>query len=258
MTALGGNIHPLRVGGTFDDCQRLVKELFADSSFRAAHRVSSANSINLLRWIPQAFYYFYGYFRWRQAAGGESPVVVVPSGNYGNLSAGMLARRMGLPLGGFVAASNANDVVPEFLRTGDYRPRPSVRTLANAMDVGAPSNFERMLWLCGGEPDALRDELEGFRCDDAMIRRTIDGLHRNYGYLSDPHSAIGYAASVACGKQGFYLSTAHPAKFGEVISPVTGAAVPLPPRLAQLACLPRVSEPMAADLGALEQFVAGI
>ena len=258
MTALGGNIHPLRVAGTFDDCQRLVKELFADAPFRKRRRVTSANSINLLRWIPQAFYYFYGYCLWRQQTGGGRPVVVVPSGNYGNLSAGMLARRMGLPLGGFVAASNANDVVPEFLRTGDYRPRPSVRTLANAMDVGAPSNFERMLWLCGGEPDALRDELEGFRCDDAMIRRTIDGLHRNYGYLSDPHSAIGYAASVACGKPGFYLSTAHPAKFGEVISPVTGAAVPLPPRLARLACLPRVSEPMAADLGALEQFVAGI
>ena len=193
MTTLGGNIHPLRVAGTFDDCQRLVKGLFADAKFRAGHRVSSANSINLLRWIPQAFYYFYGYCLWRQQTGGGRPVVVVPSGNYGNLSAGMLARRMGLPLGGFVAASNRNDVVPEFLRSGEYRPRPSVRTPANAMDVGAPSNFERMLWLCGGEPDALRDELEGFRCDDAMIRRTIDGLHRNYGYLSDPHSAIGYA-----------------------------------------------------------------
>ena len=258
MTALGGNIHPLRVAGTFDDCQRLGKELFADAEFRKRRRVTSANSINLLRWIPQAFYYFYGYCRWRQAAGGDRPVIVVPSGNYGNLAAGMLAQRMGLPVGGFVAASNINDVVPEFLRSGEYRPRPSVRTLANAMDVGAPSNFERMLWLCGGEPDALRNELEGFRCDDAMIRRTIDGLHRNYGYLSDPHSAIGYAASVACGKPGFYLSTAHPAKFGEVIFPVTGAAVPLPPRLARLARLPRVSEPMAADLGALEQFVAGI
>ena len=258
MTALGGNIHPLRVAGTFDDCQRLVKELFADSSFRAAHRVSSANSINLLRWIPQAFYYFYGYFRWRQASGGENPVVVVPSGNYGNLSAGMLARRMGLPLGGFVAASNANDVVPEFLRTGDYRPRPSVRTPANAMDVGAPSNFERMMWLCGGDADALRGELQGFRCDDAMIRRTIDGLYRNYGYLSDPHSAVGYAASVACGRPGVYLSTAHPAKFGEVISPVTGAKVPLPPRLAELVKRPRVSEPMAVDLGALEEYVAGV
>ena len=162
MTALGGNIHPLRVAGTFDDCQRLVKELFADAKFRAGHRVSSANSINLLRWIPQAFYYFYGYFRWRQASGGENPVVVVPSGNYGNLSAGMLARRMGLPLGGFVAASNANDVVPEFLRTGDYRPRPSVRTPANAMDVGAPSNFERMMWLCGLDADALRGALASF------------------------------------------------------------------------------------------------
>ena len=258
MTALGGNIHPLRVAGTFDDCQRLVKELFADAPFRKRRRVTSANSINLLRWIPQAFYYFYGYCQWRQATGGDRPVVVVPSGNYGNLAAGMLARRMGLPLGGFVAASNVNDVVPEFIRTGVYRPRPSVRTPANAMDVGAPSNFERMLWLCDGDPEMLRAELEGFRCDDAMIRRTIDGLHRNYGYLSDPHSAIGYAASVACGKPGFYLSTAHPAKFGEVIFPVTGAAVPLPPRLARLARLPRVSEPMAADLGALEQFVAGI
>ena len=258
MTTLGGNIHPLRVAGTFDDCQRLVKEVFADKTFRARHRISSANSINLLRWIPQAFYYFYGYHLWRQATGGDQPVVVVPSGNYGNLSAGMLARRMGLPLAGFVAASNSNDVVPEFLRTGDYRPRPSVRTLANAMDVGAPSNFERMLWLCGDDPEAPRGELTGFRCDDALIRRTIDELHRNYGYLSDPHSAVGYAASTASGKAGFYLSTAHPAKFGEVISPVTGAAVPLPPRLAELSRRPRTSEPMEADLRALEAFIAGV
>ena len=258
FTTLGQNITAIEVDGTFDDCQALVKSAFMDGELNEHLQLTSANSINVARFLPQAFYYFYGYCLWRQQTGGGRPVVVVPSGNYGNLSAGMLARRMGLPLGGFVAASNRNDVVPEFLRSGEYRPRPSVRTPANAMDVGAPSNFERMLWLCGGEPDALRDELEGFRCDDAMIRRTIDGLHRNYGYLSDPHSAIGYAASVACGKPGFYLSTAHPAKFGEVISPVTGAAVPLPPRLARLACLPRVSEPMAADLGALEQFVAGI
>jgi len=115
-----------------------------------------------------------------------------------------------------------------------------------------------MMWLCGGDADALRGELQGFRCDDAMIRRTIDGLYRNYGYLSDPHSAVGYAASVACGRPGFYLSTAHPAKFGEVISPVTGAKVPLPPRLAELVKRPRVSEPMAVDLGALEEYVAGV
>ena len=141
MTTLGGNIHPLRVAGTFDDCQRLVKELFADAKFRAGHRVSSANSINLLRWIPQAFYYFYGYCLWRQQTGGGRPVVVVPSGNYGNLSAGMLARRMGLPLGGFVAASNRNDVVPEFLRSGEYRPRPSVRTPAVCCGSAAVSRM---------------------------------------------------------------------------------------------------------------------
>ena len=258
MTALGGNIHPLRVAGTFDDCQRLVKELFADAPFRKRRRVTSANSINLLRWIPQAFYYFYGYCQWRQATGGDRPVVVVPSGNYGNLAAGMLARRMGLPLGGFVAASNVNDVVPEFIRTGVYRPRPSVRTPANAMDVGAPSNFERMLWLCDGDPEMLRAELEGFRCDDASIRRTIDELYERHGYFSDPHSAVGYAASAAVDKPGFYLSTAHPAKFGEVIESVTGSRVPLPERLERLTRRPQCSEPLAADLAAFEEFVANV
>lgn len=258
MTALGGNIHPLRVAGTFDDCQRLVKELFADESFRRRRRVTSANSINLLRWIPQAFYYFYGYFSWRRETGGESPTVVVPSGNFGNLAAGMLAQRMGLPVGGFVAASNLNDVVPEFLRTGVYRPRPSVQTPASAMDVGAPSNFERMLWLCGGDPERLRSELEGFRCDNAGIRRTIDELYERYGYFSDPHSAVGYAASMAIGKPGFYLSTAHPAKFGEVIASVTGSRVPLPERLSVLTQRPQHSDPLAVDLAALEDFVAEV
>ena len=258
MTALGGNIHPLRVAGTFDDCQRLVKELFADESFRRRRRVTSANSINLLRWIPQAFYYFYGYFSWRRETGGDLPTIVVPSGNFGNLAAGMLAQRMGLPVGGFVAASNLNDVVPEFLRTGVYRLRPSVQTPASAMDVGAPSNFERMLWLCGGDPERLRSELEGFRCDNAGIRRTIDELYERYGYFSDPHSAVGYAASMAVGKPGFYLSTAHPAKFGEVIASVTGSRVPLPDRLSVLTQRPQHSDPLAVDLAALEDFVAEV
>ncbi len=255
MTALGGNIHPLRVAGTFDDCQRLVKELFADEAFRRRRRVTSANSINLLRWIPQAFYYFYGYFLWRRETGGDHPTIVVPSGNFGNLAAGMLAQRMGLPVGGFVAASNINDVVPEFLRTGVYRPRPSIQTPASAMDVGAPSNFERMLWLCGGDPEALRAELTGFRCDNAGIRRTIDELYERTGYFSDPHSAVGYAASMAVGKPGFYLSTAHPAKFGEVITSVTGARIPLPTRLEKLTQCPQHSDPLAVDLAALEAFV---
>ena len=171
MTALGGNIHPLRVAGTFDD-----------APFRKRRRVTSANSINLLRWIPQAFYYFYGYCQWRQATGGDRPVVVVPSGNYGNLAAGMLARRMGLPLGGFVAASNVNDVVPEFIRTGVYRPRPSVRTPANAMDVGAPSNFERMLWLCDGDPEMLRaDRIAGAASGAARTADAAAAMLRTAG-----------------------------------------------------------------------------
>ena len=258
MTTLGENIHPLRVAGTFDDCQRLVKELFADRDFRSRRCVTSANSINLLRWIPQAFYYFYGYFQWQRATGEDSPTIVVPSGNFGNLAAGMLARRMGLPVKGFVAASNCNDVVPEFLRTGVYRPRPSVQTPANAMDVGAPSNFERMLWLCDGDAERLRRELIGFRCDDERILETIGELYRTYGYFSDPHSAVGYAASMAIARPGFYLSTAHPAKFGEVIASVTGAHVPLPERLELSMNRPQHSERLSVDLSALEEFVAKV
>ena len=258
MTTLGGNIHALRVAGSFDDCQRLVKDAFSDEAFRNRCAVTSANSINLLRWIPQAFYYFWGWGAWRRATGGERPEIVVPSGNYGNLAAGMLAQRMGLPVSRIVAASNANDVVPEFLQTGIYRPRPSVATPASAMDVGAPSNFERMLWLCGGDPDALRGELDGFRCDDALIRRTIDLLYERCGYLSDPHSAVGYAASVDRSAGGFYLSTAHPAKFREVITAVTGSKVPLPPQLAGLMEKPSFSQPLKADLGALEAYVAAL
>ena len=258
FTTLGRNITALEIDGTFDDCQRLVKAAFMDRELGERLSLTSANSINVARFLPQAFYYFYGYCQWRQATGGDRPVVVVPSGNYGNLAAGMLARRMGLPLGGFVAASNVNDVVPEFIRTGVYRPRPSVRTPANAMDVGAPSNFERMLWLCDGDPEMLRAELEGFRCDDASIRRTIDELYERHGYFSDPHSAVGYAASAAVDKPGFYLSTAHPAKFGEVIESVTGSRVPLPERLERLTRRPQFSEPLAVDLAALEEFVANV
>lgn len=258
MTTLGGNIHALRVAGSFDDCQRLVREAFSDEAFRRRCSVTSANSINLLRWIPQAFYYFWGYCAWRRATGGDRPTVVVPSGNYGNLAAGMLAQRMGLPVKRFVAASNVNDVVPEFLRTGVFRPRPSVATPASAMDVGNPSNFERMVWLCGGEESALQRELDGFRCDDALIRRTIDTLYERCGYRSDPHSAVGYAASMSIDAPGFYLSTAHPAKFGEVIASVTGSKVPLPPQLAGLSDKSSFSHPMEVDLEALESFVASL
>ena len=233
MTTLGGNIHPLKVKGNFDDCQRMVKSMFRDEALRKEVRITSANSINLLRWLPQSFYYFYGYCAWKRMTGRDNPEVVVPSGNYGNLTAGMFARRMGLPLKGFVAASNANDVVPEFLQSEVYRPRASVQTVANAMDVGDPSNFERMMQLCGENITALRSEVRGFSCSDEEIKQAIDEIYNKYRYLSDPHSAVGYLATKQLGVDGFWLSTAHAAKFGEVVEPVAGVAPELPKSLAE-------------------------
>ena len=233
MTTLGGNIHPLKVRGNFDDCQRMVKSMFRDEALRTEVRITSANSINLLRWLPQSFYYFYGYCMWKRMTGRDNPEVVVPSGNYGNLTAGMFARRMGLPIRGFVAASNANDVVPEFLQTQLYRPRASVQTVANAMDVGDPSNFERMMQLCSEDVSALRFEVRGFSCSDEEIKQAIAEIYNKYGYLSDPHSAVGYLATKQMDVDGFWLSTAHAAKFGEVVEPSAGVAPELPVSLAE-------------------------
>lgn len=240
MTTLGGNIHPLKVAGNFDDCQRLVKTMFKDEELRSKVRITSANSINLLRWLPQSFYYFYAYCLWKKATGKSDPVVVVPSGNYGNLAAGMFAKRMGLPVKGFVAASNANDVVPEYLSTGSFRPRPSVRTVANAMDVGDPSNFERMLWLCDDSYDDMCREIRGFSCTDEQILDAIREIDKKYSYVSDPHSAVGYLATKHYGLPGFWLSTAHAAKFCEVIRDATGRVPDLPAPLAEAMGSPRV------------------
>ncbi|MFR6634405.1 MAG: threonine synthase [Alistipes onderdonkii] len=254
MTTLGGNIHPLRVAGTFDDCQRLVKGCLPTQNSVRGHRVSSANSINSCC----AGYRRHSIISTAIACGGsrraaDAPVVVVPSGNYGNLSAGMLARRMGLPSADSSRLRTGTTWCPSSCAAAEYRPRPSVRTPANAMDVGAPSNFERMLWLCGGEPDALRDELEGFRCDDAMIRRTIDGLHRNYGYLFRPAQRHRICRFRSVRETGILpLYGASPPNSGRSSPRHGGCGSAAPPRLARLACLPRVSEPMAADLGALE------
>lgn len=254
MTSLGGNIYPLKVRGNFDDCQRMVKSIFRNESLRRRLRVTSANSINLLRWIPQSFYYFYGYYTWRCVSGGDMPEVVVPSGNYGNLTAGMLARRMGLPLKGFVAASNANDVVPEFLKSEVYNPRPSVQTVANAMDVGDPSNFERMMELCGGDVKALQREVRGFSCGDDDIERAMADIYNKYDYLSDPHSAVGYLASKQLNVDGFYLSTAHAAKFGDVVERAIGRRPDLPEAMKRAMSQPLhfkmidAKEPVLADL----------
>ena len=246
MTTLGGNIYPLKVEGNFDDCQRLVKSMFQNEELRSRVRITSANSINLLRWIPQSFYYFYAYCQWKKATGKENPTVVVPSGNYGNLAAGMLAKRMGLPIKDFIAASNANDVVPEYIVTGEYRPRASVRTVANAMDVGAPSNFERMMWMCSSDYDAFRSEIAGYSCSDEQIMNAIADIYNKYGYVSDPHSAVGYLATQYYSADGFWLSTAHAAKFSEVIGESAGIEVEFPSSLKQIMLKDRNSTPIKA------------
>ena len=257
MTTLGGNISPLKVAGNFDDCQRLVKTMFQDTELRSKVRITSANSINLLRWIPQSFYYFYAYCQWKKRTGKSDPVVVVPSGNYGNLAAGMFAKRMGLPIKGFVAASNANDVVPEYLLTGEYRPRASVRTVANAMDVGAPSNFERMLWLCNDSYEQMCAEIKGFSCSDAQILDAIREIYAETGYISDPHSAVGYLATRHYGSNGFWLSTAHAAKFTEIIQRAVGITPDLPSGLALAMGKERCFTKVSADASRLADYLKG-
>ncbi len=256
MTTLGGNIHPLRVRGNFDDCQRLVKTMFSDTDLRGRKRITSANSINLLRWIPQSFYYFWAYAIWSQTHCGAADVVV-PSGNYGNITAGMLAARMGMPVRRFVAASNANDVVPEFLITGDYLPRASVRTVANAMDVGAPSNYERMMWLYGSI-GALRREVVGFSASDQEILAAIREIEDKYGYISDPHSAIGYLAAKHYDIDGYWLSTASPAKFGEVIEAATGHWPEIPAALQRRMDSERVYTMMDATAADLKDYLLSL
>lgn len=258
MTTLGGNIFPLKVDGNFDDCQRLVKSMFQDQELRSKVRITSANSINLLRWIPQSFYYFYAYCQWKKATGKDNPTVVVPSGNYGNLAAGMLAKRMGLPIKYFVAASNANDVVPEYLQTGEYRPRASVRTIANAMDVGAPSNFERMVWLCDSQYEAMVSEMRGYSCNDQQIKDAVSEIYNKYGYVSDPHSAVGYLAVKCYDKPGFWLSTAHAAKFREIIQQALGLTPALPEGLADAMGKAKVFTNIAASDEDLRSFLQNL
>jgi threonine synthase len=270
FTTLGGNVQALAVAGAFDDCQRLVKAAFADPDLRRALRLTSANSINFGRLLPQVVYYFHAVAQ--LPAGAPPPRFVVPSGNFGNLTAGLLAQRLGLRTAGFVAATNVNDAVPEYLATGRFRPRPSVRTISSAMDVGDPSNFARVLHLYGGDVAALRRDLAAFRFDDDETRAALREVYRATGYLLDPHSAVGWlalradradrAARAARGEPTdpatpVLLATAHPAKFREVIEPVIGEEIPLPPRLA--ACLDRPGEalPLAASSASLADFLTG-
>jgi threonine synthase len=245
---LGGNVMAIAVQGTFDDCQRLAKAAFADDRLRASAKLTSANSINIGRLLPQMFYFAHAALRSRR------PVVFsVPSGNFGNLTAGLMAWKMGAPIDRFVAATTVNDTVPRFLETGNYDPRPSVATLANAMDVGNPSNFERMRWLFADDRQAMRAVVSTVVQRDDQVRTTIRSVFENWGYVCDPHSAIAYAGldAVEDDVPLAFLATAHPAKFKEIVEPIVRAHIPLPRELAEAMAAPQMFERIPPSLDAL-------
>jgi len=259
MASLGGNITAVAVAGTFDDCQGLVKQAFADDELRKRVWLTPANSINLGRLLPQVIYYFL-LTRLARPADDDGLIVSVPSGNFGNLTAGLIAKRMGLPVRGFIAATNVNDVVPQYLRSGIYSPRASVRTVANAMDVGSPSNFERIRALYDDDLDRMREELVGAAFEDVAVVAEIGRVYREHGYLLDPHGAIAWLAlqqRLAQGPRarGVFLATAHPAKFREVVEPAIGQPVPLPATLAEALSRPRSSARLPVDYPALVDLV---
>lgn len=261
LTTLGGNITALEIDGTFDDCQRLVKSAFLKREMSEAMNLTSANSINISRLVPQSFYYFDAA---RQLPEGDKPTFVVPSGNFGNLTAGLLAERMGLPVEHFVAATNRNDVVPEYLEVGEYRPRPSVATISNAMDVGAPSNFARMEHLFGNEWARMKSRIAGFSYDDLVTRETIRRIQVETGYTLDPHGAVGWLAAEAWRKhhpeaQTIVLETAHPSKFLDVMEHELGVgSVEIPERLARLAGREKVTIQMGTDEGAFHHWLGAM
>jgi len=234
FTTLGNNISALEVEGNFDDCQRLVKEAFMDEDLAGRMKLSSANSINLARFLPQAFYYFRA---WAQLEPGTRAFFSVPSGNYGNMTAGLVAREMGLPVHTFLSVNNLNDVVASYLLTGRFNPRPSTPTIANAMDVGDPSNFDRILDLFMQKHEWIREHMHGYSYSDREIREVIAEVYRKTGYLCDPHGATGYRAAQSYRKEhpeltGIFLETAHPAKFRETVEEVIGKTIEIPERLA--------------------------
>jgi threonine synthase len=261
FTTLGENITALEVAGSFDDCQRLVKQTFADEELNKRAFLTSANSINIGRLLPQMFYHVAAY---RQLPVASVPLIVsVPSGNFGNLTAGIFAKRIGLPVARFIASTNANDVVPQYLLNGEFRARPGIATISNAMDVGNPNNFPRLLDLCRNRLEYLQKEIWGHGASDEETLAAMKMVHERYNYIADPHTAVGILGWEAYKRehpeplQGLVLATAHPAKFADVVQRAVGTAPPLPPRLA--ACLKRdkLSLPFSSNYAELREFLTG-
>jgi threonine synthase len=258
FTTLGKNITAVEVDGVFDDCQALVKNAFIDADLKAHMQLTSANSINVARFLPQAFYYFYAYAQMKKKGLADQLVVCVPSGNFGNICSALFGKRMGLPVKRFIAANNANDVFFKYLQTGKYEPKASVQTIANAMDVGDPSNFARVYELYGKSHAAICANISGATYTDAQIAETIKEVKAETGYVCDPHGACGYRAlkeGLKTGETGVFLETAHPAKFKDTVDRILGDDIEIPAKLQAFMKGTKQSVPMSKDFASFKEYL---
>jgi threonine synthase len=258
FTTLGKNITALEVDGVFDDCQALVKSAFMDKDLNAHMKLTSANSINVARFLPQAFYYFYAVAQLHKLGIKKDIVICVPSGNFGNITAGLFGKRMGMPVKRFIAANNRNDIFFQYLNTGVYTPRPSVQTIANAMDVGDPSNFARILDLYGNSHETISVEIAGCTYTDEQIADSLRECYKTHGYLMDPHGSVGYRALMEllqpC-ETGVFLETAHPAKFKETVEEIINDEVAIPAKLQEFMKGTKQSVQMSKDFADFKAYL---
>lgn len=258
FTTLGQNVTAIEINGVFDDCQALVKQAFMDNELNAQLKLTSANSINVARFLPQSFYYFYAYAQLKKLGKANNLVVSVPSGNFGNLCAGLFAQEMGLPIKSFIAANNANDVFFNFLKTGNFLPQPSKQTIANAMDVGNPSNFARIYALYHESYDKIKQHISGATYTDRQIQNTMRQCYETTGYVLDPHGACGYKAlkeQLQTNETGLFFETAHPAKFKEKVDEILSTNIQIPQRLAAFMKGKKKSVEMQNDFKTFKHFL---
>lgn len=256
LTTLAQNIKAIEVAGTFDDCQKMVKQAFIDEDLKQRITLTSANSINVARWLPQQLYYFFAYQQWHEL---QTPVISVPSGNFGNICAGILAYASGLPVKHFIAACNANDVVPQYMQSGSYQPKPSISTISNAMDVGNPSNFIRIIELFQQQFDSLKSKMSSVSISDDITSSTIKSVFQESDYILDPHGAVAYSALQQYLKgsndKGFILETAHPVKFPDTVEDAIGKALDIPQQVQHLMFEEKKSILMKANFSDLKEWL---
>ncbi len=258
LTTCGQNITALEVNGSFDDCQAMVKDAFMDADLNKALQLTSANSINVARWLPQQLYYFFAYQQWEDKQ--NPPVIAVPSGNFGNICAGLLAHVSGLPVQHFIAACNVNDSVPEYLRSGTYQSKTAVPTISNAMDVGSPSNFIRVMELFGSKYEAIKEKISGYTVTDEITKQTIADVYQQFGYTLDPHGAVAYDAleqylSNHPDLKGMFLETAHPVKFPDTVEAMIGQKLSIPESAQHLFTKEKQSILMDAEFASLKEWL---